>query len=371
MLVTTAVMPRTLVVARHFPPSTGGIQTFTEELLRRLDPDRVVVVAPGVGPVPGLDATLPYTVVRLPLPVMLSRSSRVARDHACTAAWIPAAAPYGLLTPGLRRAGVTRIVASTHGQEVAWLRTPPTRSAIQHLGRSVDVLTYLGPDTGDVLRLVVDPSVLRHLPGGVDVCHFPPAALKPNARDRPPHVVTVSRLVPRKGHDVLLRAWSAVLTAVPDARLVVIGDGPLRAALERSSRRRGFGDRVRFTGRLSHHDLVSELHRAHVFVAPCRDRMGRLMIEGLGLAVLEASATGLPVVVGRSGGSPRTVMDGETGLIVDASRADRLAHALVILLRDPAAAVRMGQAGRRWMRSSWSWDASAARLVGFLSGSDD
>lgn len=363
-------MPRTLVLTGHLTPSFGGVRTFTEQLLRRLDPNRLVVVAPATPSAQTYDRHLGVPVARRPLATMLRDAGRIARDAECTAAWLPAAVPYGLAAPLLRRFGIERLVASTHGQETAaWLRSPPGRAALRSVARSVDVLTYLGPYAEAKLRSIVpDSSILCELSGGVDTRLFTVRPDDSIGRQRPPTVVTLSRIVPRKGHDALLHSWLLVRAVVPDARLVIIGEGPGRRRLERLVSRLRLCGQVRFTGQLAAGDVVRELHDADVFAAPCRDRLGGLLTEGLGLSVLEASATGLPVVVGRSGGSPDTVVDGRTGLLVDAADPAELARALLALLLDPRRARHMGGAGRAWVSKRWCWERSSSRLTGLLAG---
>jgi glycosyltransferase involved in cell wall biosynthesis len=361
-------IPTTIVLARHFPPSVGGIQTFTEQLLRRLEPEHLLVVAPSHPRAAAYDMALPFEVVRRPAATLVLDARRLARARHCAAGWLPAALPYGLAAAGLRRAGVQRLVASTHGQESAWMGSPPTRAALRAVSEAVDVLTYLGPWAASRLRPAVSEScALQWLAGGVDSDIFRMAARPPAG---PPTSVTLSRLVPRKGHAALLKAWPRVLAQLPLARLVIVGDGPTRAQLENQRNRLGLRDRVHFTGRLTHAAALAQLHAAHVFVAPCRDRWGGLLTEGLGLSALEAAAAGLPVVVGRSGGSIDTVLDGHTGVVVDAGDIEQLSGQLVGLLADPTLARTMGRAGHDWVREHWRWDTAAARLAEFLGGSN-
>lgn len=371
---TPCLVPRTLVVTGHFPPAVGGVQTFTLELLSRLPAEQLVVIAPECVGSREVDAKLDFSVLRRRGSLLLRDVRRIVREHSCEVAWIPAAAPFGLCVPVLRAAGIQHVVASTHGQELGWLRLPVARAALRAVARSVDVLTYLSPFTRGPLMAVVDrPDALQQLAGGVDADVFRPPELElgapGDARDAGGRtVITVSRLVRRKGHDTLLQAWPRVLRRVPDARLVVVGAGPMRRRLERAAGRPELRDSVRFLGQLPTRELVARLGASDLFVAPCRDVLGGLMVEGLGLAVLEASSTGLPVVVGRSGGSSDTVVDDRTGLLVRADDSDALAAGIANLLLDQERARRMGKRGRQWVRSNWSWTQSSARLAAMLAG---
>jgi phosphatidylinositol alpha-1,6-mannosyltransferase len=362
-------IPPTLVLTRHFPPSAGGVQTFSWELLRRLAPERLVVVAPAQPGARAFDDELGFPVLRRRSSLLARDLRAVVREHGCEAAWVTAAAPLGLCAPLLRAAGIERIVASTHGQELAWLRVPLARTALRRLANAVDVLTYLSPFTRRCLAPALKrPEVLRQLAGAVDLDVFRPAAR--TGGPRRPTVVTVARLVRRKGHDVLLRGWPRVLARVPDARLLVVGDGPLRSRLERTAAREGLCRSVFFVGHLPRPELVARLQAANVFVAPCRDLVRGFWTEGLGLAVLEASAVGLPVVVGRSGGSGDTVLDGRTGILVWAEAPEAVADGIADLLLDEVRARRMGQRGRQWVRERWTWQRPSRRLAAMLRVSD-
>lgn len=370
---THGCLPRTLVVTGHFPPASGGVQTFTWELLRRLPADRFVVVAPQHDGAARFDRTLDFPVIRRSGYWLTRDIRRLVADSGCAAAWIPASAPIGLFAPVLRRAGIERVVASSHGQELGWLRAAPTREAYRLMARSFDVLTYLSPFTRSKLVEVVErPETLRQLAGGVDVRVFFPGARHPHVPPRGstgPLVVSVARLVRRKGHDILLQAWPEVLRAAPDARLVIVGTGPMLPRLREMAGGAEQRGSVRLPGRLPEPEVAAYLAAADVFVLPCRDDRRGLQTEGLGLAVLEASACGAPAVVGRSGGSVDSVIDGVTGTLVSAEDPRQVAAALIELLHDPARRQRMGEAGCDWVRTSWTWDAPAARLADFLTGS--
>jgi phosphatidylinositol alpha-1,6-mannosyltransferase len=179
----------------------------------------------------------------------------------------------------------------------------------------------------------------------------------------------VSRLVPRKGQDVLVRALPTIRRRVPDAALLLVGAGPHRRRLEQLARESGVDDHVVFTGAVPWSELPAHYAAGDVFAMPCRTRHGGLDVEGLGIVYLEAAATGLPVVAGRSGGAQETVRDGITGRVVDGWDVAAVAEAVVAPLADPELAAKMGAAGRGWVSQSWRWDDLAARLVAFLDGS--
>ncbi len=215
-------------------------------------------------------------------------------------------------------------------------------------------------------------AALEHVPPGVDVERFAPdevARAEMRARyglGSRPVVCCVSRLVPRKGQDMLIRALPAIRERVPGAALVIVGGGPYRAPLQRLADRFGVAEHVVFTGGVPGEELPAHHAMADVFAMPCRTRGAGLDVEGLGIVYLEASATGVPVVAGRSGGAPETVLDGETGLVVDGWDVGAIAAAVGDLLAEPARAAAMGAAGRRWAVENWQWSMQAERLARLL-----
>jgi len=347
---------RTLVVTGHFPPSHGGVQRFTAEIVRRMPADRVVV-AHGQW---------------LRNPSFARDVLKLARDHECDSAWITTGMPLGGLAPMLRRTGVDRLVVSTHGQEVGWVGIPVASQLIRAVSRSIDVVTYLGEFTRPYVQRLVEPDVeLCRLTGGVDVEHFRPDVAVGEVTQRMQladrrAVVTVSRLVPRKGQDMLLRAWPLVLRRHPDAVLLIVGDGKYAPALRRLAAEIGVDRHVRFAGAVGDDVLPQYLAAAEVFALPCRTVWHGLQPEGLGLCTLEASASGLPVVVGDSGGAPEAVIDGRTGVVVDGSKVPEIADALCTLLENSSLAHRMGVDGRCWVEQHWTWDQMTARLSSML-----
>ena len=368
---------RTLVVTNDFPPRPGGIQAFVASLARRQPDGEVVVYAPAWRGAAAYDAAQPFPVVRhpgtlmLPVPDVLRRARQVAAAEGCDRVWFGAAAPLGLLAGPL---GLERSVASTHGHEVGWAALPGARSVLRRIGRQVDVVTYLGSYTRSRLEPALGPAAtLAQLPSGVDPAVFRPGAGGDEVRRRHgltgrPVVVCVSRLVPRKGQDVLIRGLPAVQRRVPGAVLLLVGGGPDAPRLRRLAAETGVADDVVLTGSVPWEELPAHYDAGDVFAMPCRSRHAGLEVEGLGIVFLEASATGLPVVAGRSGGSPDAVLDGRTGVVVDGTQVDAVAGAVAELLADPERARALGAAGRAWVEREWRWDVLAARLRALLAG---
>ncbi|GAA1417996.1 glycosyltransferase family 4 protein [Streptomyces thermospinosisporus] len=380
-------MHKTLIVTNDFPPRPGGIQAFLHNMALRLDPDRLVVYAStwkrsreGIAATAAFDAEQPFTVVRdrttmlLPTPGATRRAVGLLREHGCTSVWFGAAAPLGLMAPALRRAGAERIVATTHGHEAGWAQLPAARQLLRRIGESTDTITYLGEYTRSRIATALTPeaaSRMVQLPPGVDEKTFHPASGGDEIRARlgltdRPVVVCVSRLVRRKGQDTLIRAMPAILAAEPDTVLLIVGGGPYEKDLRRLARETGVAASVRFTGPVPWEELPAHYGAGDVFAMPCRTRRGGLDVEGLGIVYLEASATGLPVVAGDSGGAPDAVLDGETGWVVRGGDETQTADRIITLLADPDLRRRMGDRGRSWVEERWRWDLLAERLKTLL-----
>lgn len=370
---------RTLIITNDFPPRAGGIESFVHELALRRPAGSVVVYCSSPSPSdvardPHFDLRQPFPIVRdaagvlLPTPRVARRARVIAQMEECDSVLYGAAAPLGLLAPALP---VERQVALTHGHEAWWASIPGPRETLRRIGDTVDTVTYLGSYTRHRLSRALSAGAvhrMRRLSPGVDTARFRPGVGGDEVRahyrlGERPVVVCVSRLVARKGQDTLLRAWPRVLADVPDAALLVVGDGPDARRLRSAAR--GL-DSVLFSGPVSAQRLPAFYDAGDVFAMPCRTRRAGLEVEGLGIVYLEASASGLPVVAGGSGGAPDAVLDGETGVVVDGSRPGPTARALIRLLKDPTRAAHMGARGREWVSREWAWERSAERLAALL-----
>ncbi|HTY35138.1 GDP-mannose-dependent alpha-(1-6)-phosphatidylinositol monomannoside mannosyltransferase [Mycobacterium sp.] len=375
-------MSRVLLVTNDFPPRPGGIQSYLGEFVGRLvdaGSHSVTVYAPQWKGADAYDAAARYRVVRhpgtlmLPGPAVDARMRRLIGEHGINTVWFGAAAPLALLAPRARQAGATRVLASTHGHEVGWSMLPVARSVLRRIGDGTDVVTFVSRYTRSRFASAFGPAArLEYLPPGVDTDRFrPDPAARAELRRRyrlgeRPVVVCLSRLVPRKGQDALIRALPSIRRRVDGAALVVVGGGPYLEALRKLARDCGVAAHVTFTGGVRSDELPAHHALADVFAMPCRTRGAGMDVEGLGIVFLEASATGVPVVAGLSGGAPETVQPNKTGLVVDGRSVDEVAEAVAGLLADPHRAAAMGAAGRKWVTSQWRWDTLAARLAELL-----
>ncbi len=321
-------MGRVLFVTNDFPTRQGGIETFVSSLCEQMNPDEVVVYTASMPGDKEYDASLPFPVYRdpssmlLPTPAVGRRVVEVMRRHDCDRVVFGASAPLGLLGRRLRRAGAQRIVALTHGHEVWWARVPVMRQMLRRIGDSVDVMTYVSEWCRERIAPALSDEAagrMEQLSPGVDTSRFYPDCGGAEIRKRygltedTPVVVCVGRMVKRKGQDTLVKAWPEVLRQVPDARLLLVGEGPYRARVEKLARQLGVEDSVIFTGSVSWEEMPAHFDAGDVFAMPCRTRLFGLEVEAFGIVYLEAAACGLPVVVGDSGGAP------EVAELVDAS----------------------------------------------------
>ena len=374
-------MTRVLLVTNDFPPRSGGIQSYLEQLVTRLSQSgahQLTVYAPRWKGAPAYDeaaAAAGIEIVRhpgtlmLPVPTVDRRMCDLIADRDIDTVWFGAAAPLALLGPSARRSGAGRVVASTHGHEVGWSMLPVARSALRRIGESSDVVTYVSRYTRSRFASAFGPAAaLEHVPPGVDSDRFrPDPAARSELRARyglgeRPTVVCVSRLVPRKGQDMLIRVLPELRRRVDGAALVIVGGGPQLERLRTLAADTGVSEHVVFTAGVPFDELPAHYAMGDVFAMPCRTRGAGLDVEGLGIVFLEASASGIPVVAGDSGGAPETVLEGETGHVVDGRDSTAVLEAVSALLADPDRAGRLGAQGRRWVSTQWRWDTMADRL---------
>ncbi|HXA72712.1 MAG TPA: glycosyltransferase family 4 protein [Acidimicrobiales bacterium] len=378
-------MKRHLLVTNDFPPKVGGIQNYLWDLWSRLDPASfVVLTASSDDDATSFDAAQAARGVRIervPGSILFFPSPQVHRDiddcvrtHGIDLVLLDPALPLGLLGP---RLGVPYGVI-LHGAEVTVPgRLPGARTALARVLRDTSIVVSAGryPEA-EGRRVAPDLAIpFVEIPPGVDTGAVAPlkAPERRAARARlglpatAPIVASVSRLVPRKGMDVLIEAANRLAPSYPDLVVAIGGDGRERHHLERLAAD-SLVD-VRVFGRVSDDDRAALLGAADVFVMACRNRWGGLEQEGFGIVFLEAAAFGVPQVAGDSGGAPEAVLDGVTGLVVkDPSDPGAVAEAIRTLLADPPLRRRMGRAARKRVQESFDTDVLASRLAEALAG---
>jgi phosphatidyl-myo-inositol dimannoside synthase len=377
MDITEAALPRTLLVTNDYPPRVGGIQRTLEALWRELPPDRVSVLAPTWDGADAFDAAAPYTIVREPSEFIWPTRAFAARlDDVIASLGVEVvlfgdAFPLAALGPRLAKRGTPYLVAA-HGFDY-WLSVMPgAHTMMKYMTSAASRVPVMCSEfIARTVRTAVPPAVpVSILYPGADLQAFhpdlPTAALRERLGvEERPLVVCVSRLVARKGQDVLIEGIPRIRRRVPNATLVIVGGGPYEEELRTMAEGAPDGSVV-FAGQVPEEDLPRYYAMGDVFAMPCRTRLAGMEVEGWGNVFIEASACGRPIVVGDSGGARETVIDGETGLLVDGSDVEQVADAVADLLSDPERARRMGAAGRERVERAHAWPAIAGRLAGWL-----
>ncbi len=375
-------VPSTLLVTNDFPPRVGGIQRTLEALWRELPADRVGVFCPDWDDAAAYDAGAPFRVFRQPerflwpTPQIADRIEAAARAMGAEVLLFGATYPLALLGPRLAARGLPYLSAA-HGFEY-WLSIAPgTHALMRHAtSRATRVPVLCSAFIARTVRTAVPRSVpVSVLYPGADVTRFRPDLATDDIREAlgvgaRPLVVCVSRLVPRKGQDTLIRAMPAIRRRVPDAALAIVGGGPSEDRLRAMAAELPAGT-VAFSGQVAEDDLPRYYAAGDVFAMPCRTRLGGLEVEGWGNVFIEAAACGKPVVVGDSGGARESLVDGETGILVDGTRVEAVADAVGDLLADPGRARAMGAAGRERVLRGHTWPAIAERLAAWLGEAAD
>jgi phosphatidylinositol alpha-1,6-mannosyltransferase len=366
---------RHLLVTNDFPPKIGGIQSYLHELWRRLPPDEVTVLTS-----PHVDADLfdrqqRFRVERtrepvlLPNPFLARRVRQLAEKTQSSFVVLDPAVPLGMIGPSL---GLPYAVV-LHGAEVTVPgRLPLTGRMLGKVLKNASLIISAGTYAeAEARRAESDLPPVVQIPPGVDVAKFVPLPPIEKAATRArlglaptgPLVLSVSRLVPRKGMDVLIEAAARLKESgrQPGVNVVIAGDGRDRTRLEHLINKTGAP--VKLLGRTPSVDLPGLYACADVFVLSCRSRWGGLEQEGFGIVFLEAAAVGIPAVAGDSGGAAEAVVDGETGIVIhDPTDSAAVARAIDQLVSDPALASRQGQSARHRAETEYSYDVLAARL---------
>lgn len=364
---------KTLCITNDFGPRAGGIETFVIGLIERMPRNSVIVYTSAQGDTSeydrrwledyGVEVIRDKSKILLPTPRVGRAVTQILKSRSATRVFFGAAAPLGLLSHRLRKAGATRIVALTHGHEVWWAKLWPFTWAIRRIGSGVDVLTYLGNFTQQAISKSLSKgakaSMVRIAPG-IDTNHFAPVAdshlLKQELDLEGKRViVSVGRLVHRKGQDTLVEALPKIVERHPNAHLLFVGVGPHLEYIHKRAIELNVLSNISFVGRVQYADLPRFICVGEIFAMPSRSRLAGLEVEGLGIVYLEASACGLPVVGGISGGAPDALLEGETGFAVDGLNPAAVAEKILYLLDNPEIASKMGARGRQWIADEWEW----------------
>jgi phosphatidylinositol alpha-1,6-mannosyltransferase len=375
-----------LLVTNDLGPHAGGIESFILGLLGQMDGQEIVIYTSREDGDAEFDASLRkkfgIEVIRdraktlLPTPRVNRSVAQVMRQYGSQYIWFGAAAPLGFMAGHLRRKGATRIVALTHGHEVWWSRIWPFTAVMKAMARKIDAFGYLGDFTKSAMkRAVGDRTRFVRIAPGIAIDHFVPGdksseLISQYGLEGKNVIVCVARLVHRKGQDKLIEAMPLILKSLPNTVLLIIGQGPYRAHLNKLVAKYHVEDSVRFIGRLSYEALPAHIQLGDIFAMPSRSRHFGLEVEGLGISYLEASSCGIPVVGGASGGAPDAVLEGETGTVVDGRDRQAIAKSIISLLQNPELRASMSLRGREWAMSEWSWTLWGERFRALLLGQE-
>jgi phosphatidyl-myo-inositol dimannoside synthase len=362
-----------LLVTNDFPPKVGGIQSYLYELWRRLPPEETHVLTTPYAGAGAWDAAQRFSIERvrqrvlLPSPGLARRVDAMAREREADVIFLDPVLPLGLVG---RRLHAAPHVLIAHGAEVNVPgRLPGSRTLARRVLRAASGLVAAGEYPARIAARVAGAALPTLIvPPGVDPDRFRPLSATDgeSARRRfglaanRPLVLGLSRLVPRKGFDVLI---DAVAGLDPVVQLAVGGSGRDARRLARRAAVRGITDRSTFLGRVPEADLADLYGCADVFAMLCRERWGGLEAEGYGIVFVEAAACGVPSTAGRSGGSHEAVVDGETGFVVDPHDAGGVRAALDRLLGDDALRERLGVAARKRAVEELAYDRQVERLL--------
>jgi phosphatidylinositol alpha-1,6-mannosyltransferase len=377
-----------LLLTYDFPPIGGGIARWMAELAKRY-PGRPLIVSTGQHPdAPDVDATFPGAVDRLPIAARRLRTIQgilhwsrraavMARTHGAEFIWCGNIKPAAYPARWVReRLGVPFGIL-LHGGDLLILQHQVHQSAVKRrtaraLLTSASVLVANSQWTRDrcvhllgELDVEPTPEQIRVVPLGADPDFFRPGVDTATVRRRyglgeGRWLLSVARLTRHKGIDTALQALSRLGPEHPDLHYAVVGSGEERGALEQEARDLGVAERVRFLTEVPDRDLPALYNTAEIYLGV--SRLMEQRVEGFGISLAEASACGIPVVAGRSGGMPEAVRDGETGILVNAEQPDEVAGALRRLLADHGLRRRLGEGGRRSVVERYNWNRVAADL---------
>ena len=378
-----AVSNPVLFVTNDFGPRAGGIETFIIGLIERRPFGQTIVYTSWQDNAASYDAEwrskFGVEVIRdrskilLPTPRVALALRKIIRTRGITTAAFGAAAPLGLLSASMKRAGVKRSVALTHGHEVWWAKVFPFNLLLRRIGSTVDVLTYLGEFTQSAISKALTSNAQRamvKIAPGIDTDHFTPTDASILRRslglEDKKVIVSVGRLVHRKGQDYLIQSMPLILHQVPNAHLLLVGQGPYLEHLQKLVKEHGLESSVTFIGRVDYKELPQYLCVGDIFAMPSRSRLKGLEVEGLGIVYLEASSCGLPVLAGNSGGAPDAVKQRETGLVVNGTDEKQIASAAIELLNNSDSSKKMGLAGRQWIVNNWRWETWSKEFEALL-----
>ncbi len=353
---------RLLVVTNDFPPNPGGIENYVYSLVRRWPAGDVTVITRTMPGSEEFDALQDFEILRepagtlLPKPGLVRRLSSLIADRGTDIVHFPSALPLGLMGSGLGRP----YALSVHGGEFLLASSIPiARSVLKAVCREAAVIMPESSFAESMVGRLIGPRVpMTRVTCGVDVDLYGPGTSQPVSLGVDgPVVVSVSRLVARKGARTLIEALPVVLRKHPDAHLLIVGGGPDFDHLRKMACDAEVTDSVTMAGPQPWDRIPSFLAAGDIFALPTRTRFFGTETEGLPLVYVEAAAAGLPLIGGDVGGVRDAVRDGETGILVDGGSVTETTQAILRLLDDPEEARRLASGARQMVLQDFNWDS--------------
>ncbi len=356
-----------VIMTADFPPAHGGIQRYADRLAYALHQQGLplAVIAPDQPEAASHDQHLPFRVIRYPRQGRAKTMQRMwealqatlastADDHLIAMSWNPTgivASAYARLHPAVR------LTILAHGSEIARQDGLLRRGLLRWTLAKHDVVA-VSRYTASLLAERGRSTGIRVISGGIDP--LPPSTITVS-KAADPTILSVGRLVRRKGYDQLIQAIPALRKDFPTLRLLIVGDGPDRAYLQQLAKEQDVSANVELTGSVDEQTLTRLYGEAWCFAMP--NRREGYDVEGFGLVFLEAALQGLPALGGRNSGAEDAIVEQTTGLLVDGRDTQDVIRGLHQLLSDPAAAQRMGELGRERALQDFQWNAIARRIV--------
>ncbi len=364
-------LSKTLFLTLEYPPARGGVSRYYGEIVSRW---------PGAIEVVSEKSQLFWWLWPKWLP-LLWRMSRRIKKEGVEMVWVGQVLPLGYAALWLKKRYKVPYAVFTHGMDILlpqaswwknrWLKRILRQAAIVVANSEFTKNELLKLGVPDDKIVIVYPCVSR--------------SLKPEAQTSEQKdgkiILSVGRLVKRKGFDKVIKIMPRLLKRIPDLKYVIVGNGPELQNLELSRRERDpavageigncppkadaplaqkLQNTVSILTDVSDSELIQQYERSNVFVMPCEQLGGD--VEGFGMVFLEAASYGLPVVVGRSGGALETVHHGYGGFVIDPNSEDELYQALLKILTDSDFAARMGKYGQEWVRRNFIWEKEITKL---------
>lgn len=388
-MTTELIANKVLLLSEIFPPKTGGSGRWFWEIYSRLSANQVVVAAGNDSSADKFDLTHDMNVVRLPLTMWqwgvtnwqalkqywstVRAIRNLARNEGVGAVHCGRCLPEGWMAYLLKKWQKIPYVSYVHGEDVeAAAMSRELSWMVRRVFKNADYLIANSHNTASILTETWDvpASHIRVVHPGVDTRLFNPIERNAGVRKRlgwrdRTVVLTVGRLQKRKGHDVMIRALNEIRSAIPDVLYAIVGQGDEREYLECLAKTEGVEDHVLFHGEVDDRTMSQCYQQCDLFALPNR-QVGR-DIEGFGMVLLEAQASGRPVLAGKSGGTSETMRIPETGVVVPCERPETLSETVVELLLDQQRLDAMGSAGRDWVVERFDWEAlgdQAASMFG-------